>query len=53
MGNIGFQEITIMKNISQISPSGIPGYNVSLLLGIVSTITSIFIKKRLNSALKT
>jgi parallel beta-helix repeat protein len=45
-GNIGFQEVTVVKTISQ--PFPIPGYNILLLLGIVSTISVIIIKKRLN-----
>ena len=47
-GNIGFQEVTVVKMISQPSPPGIPGYNILLLLGIVSTIAVIIVKKRLN-----
>ncbi len=45
---IGFQEVTVVKMISQSNPPGIPGYNILLLLGIVSTIAVIIIKKRLN-----
>jgi len=47
-GNTGFQEVTVVKTISQPSPPGIPGYNILLLLGIVSTITVLLIKKRLS-----
>ncbi len=47
-GNIGFQEVTVVKTISQPSPPGIPGYKILLLLGIVSTIVVIIVKKRLN-----
>ena len=47
-GNIGFQEVTVVKMTSQPSPPGIPGYNILLLLGIVSTIAVIIVKKRLN-----
>ena len=47
-GNIGFQEVTVVKTISQPSPPGIPGYNILLLIGIASTITVIIVKKRLN-----
>ncbi|MBY9006526.1 MAG: hypothetical protein KGD63_07185 [Candidatus Lokiarchaeota archaeon] len=42
------QEVTVVKTISQPPPPGIPGYNILLLLGIVSTIVVIIIKKRLN-----
>ena len=47
-GMMGYQEVTVVKNISQSNPLGIPGYNILLLLGMVSTITVIIIKKRLN-----
>ncbi|GAH54815.1 unnamed protein product, partial [marine sediment metagenome] len=45
LGRIGFQEVTVVKEISL---PEIPGYNILLLLGIVSTIAVIIIKKRLN-----
>ncbi len=48
LGRIGFQEVTVVKDISQPSPPGIPGYNVFLLLGIISIVAVIIIKKRLN-----
>ena len=48
LGRIGFQEIYVVKTISQPSLPGIPGYNILLLLGIASTITVIIVKKRLN-----
>ncbi len=48
LGRIGFQEVTVVKIISQSNPPGISGYNIILLLGIVSTIAVIIIKKRLN-----
>jgi len=47
-GNIGFQEDNVVKTISQPPPPGIPGYNVVFLLGIVSTIALIIVKKGLN-----
>ena len=47
-GNIGFQEVTVVKTISQPPPPGIPGYNILFLLGIVSTVAVIIVKKRLN-----
>ena len=47
LGRIGFQEVTAVKTISQPSPPGIPGYNILLLLGILSTIAVIIVKKRL------
>ncbi len=43
-GNISFQEVSVIKAISQ----PISGYNFLLLLGAISTITIIIIKKRLN-----
>ena len=48
VGNIGFQEVIVVKTISQPSPPEIPGYDVLLLLGIISTIAVIIVKKRLN-----
>jgi len=48
LGRIGFQEVTVVKMISQSNPPGIPGYNILLLLGIVSIIAVIIVKKRLN-----
>ncbi len=48
LGRIGFQEVTVIKIISQSNPPGIPGYNILLLIGIVSTIAVIIVKKRLN-----
>jgi len=48
LGRIGFQEVTVVKTISQPSPPEIPGYNILLFLGIVSTIAVILVKKRLN-----
>lgn len=47
-GNIGFQEVTIIKAIPQPPLLGIPGYDKLLFLGIVSTISVIIVKKRLN-----
>lgn len=48
LGRIGFQEVTVVKTISQPPPPGIPGYNILLLLGIASTVAIIIVKKRLN-----
>ncbi|GAI67557.1 unnamed protein product, partial [marine sediment metagenome] len=48
LGRIGFQEVNIVKMISQSNPPGIPGYNILFLLGIVSTIAVVIVKKRLN-----
>ena len=47
-GRIGFQEVTVVKAISQPNPPEIPGYDILLLLGITSTIAIIIVKKRLN-----
>ena len=49
-GNIEFAEVTIRKDISTPDPppDGIPGYNLIFLLGIISIITIIIVKKRLN-----
>ena len=48
LGRVGFQEVTVVKTVSQSNPPGIPGYNILLLLGIVSVVSSIIIKKKLN-----
>jgi len=48
LGRIGFQEVTVVKTIFQSNPPEIPGYNILLLLGVVSTIAVIIVKKRLN-----
>jgi parallel beta-helix repeat protein len=48
LGRIGFQEVTVVKEITQPSPPGISGYNLLFLLGIISAVTIIIIKKRLN-----
>ncbi|MHA1105530.1 MAG: Loki-CTERM sorting domain-containing protein [Promethearchaeota archaeon] len=48
LGRIGFQEVTVVKTISQPSPPEIPGYNILFLLGIISTVAIIIVKKRLN-----
>ncbi len=48
LGRIGFKEVTVVKTVSQPSPPGIPGYNIFLLLGIISTVAIIIVKKRLN-----
>ena len=47
-GNIGFQEVTVVKEITQPSPPGISGYNLLFLLGIISAVAIIIIKKRVN-----
>ena len=48
LGRIGFREVAVVKTISQPSPPEIPGYDIILLLGVVSTIAVILVKKRLN-----
>ena len=50
LGNISFDDVIVVKDTPTPSPtpSGIPGYNILLLLGIVSTIAVIIVKKRLN-----
>ena len=48
IGNIGFQEVTVVKEITQTSPLVIPGYNLLFLLGIISTVAVIIVKKRVN-----
>ena len=48
IGNIGFQEVTVVKKITQPSAFGISGYDLLFLLGIISTVAVIIIKKRVN-----
>ncbi len=48
LGRISFTEVAVVRIISQSNLPGIPGYNILLIIGIVSTITVIIIKKRLN-----
>jgi hypothetical protein len=48
LGNEASEYVTVVKEISQPSLPEIPGYNILLLLGIVSTIAVIIVKKRLN-----
>ena len=47
-GNIGFQEVIVVKEITQTSPPGIPGYDLLFLLGIISAVAIVIIKKRVN-----
>jgi parallel beta-helix repeat protein len=49
LGRIGYQEVTIVKRISQSNPPGIPGYDLLSLLGILSVVTTVIIKKRYGS----
>ena len=48
-GNIGFQEVTVVKTISSPPPSsshpGIPGYDIFYLLGILGVVSFIITKK--------
>ena len=48
LGRIAFQEVTVVKEISQPSPRKIPGYNLLFLLGIISAVAVIVIRKKLN-----
>ncbi len=48
VGNINFQEVTVVKEITQQSPPGIPGYDLLILVGIISVMVCIIIKKRVN-----
>ncbi|HDZ16777.1 MAG TPA: hypothetical protein ENH75_00710 [archaeon] len=45
LGRTGFQEVTVVKEIAH---PDIPGYNVFFLLEIISIVTIIVIKKKLN-----
>jgi hypothetical protein len=46
LGRIGFQEITVVKTISQPSPPGIPGYDIMLLIGAFCLILVFIIKRK-------
>jgi len=48
LGRIGFQEVTVVKEVTQPSPPGISGYNLLFFLGIISVMVVIIIKKRIN-----
>ena len=48
IGNVNFQEITVVKEITQTSPPEIPGYDLLLLVGFISVMVVIIIKKRVN-----
>jgi len=48
VGNVNFQEVTVVKEITQASPLVIPGYDLFSLLGIILAVTIIIIRKRLN-----
>jgi len=45
-GNKGFQEVSVIKDTSQPTPPGIPGYDLLFLVGIISVMVVIIIKKR-------
>jgi hypothetical protein len=49
-GNVGTNYVIVVKTSSQQEPSpAIPGYNLSLVLGIMSVISILIIRKRLKS----
>ena len=48
LGRIGFQEVTVTKTIPQSPLPGIPGFDILLLVGIISVMVVIIIKKRVN-----
>lgn len=48
LGRIGFQEIIVIKSIPQPIPPEIPGYDLLILVGIISVMVIIIIKKRVN-----
>jgi len=48
LGRLEFQEVIVVKNVPQPTPPEIPGYNILFLLGIVSIVAVIIVKKRLN-----
>ena len=48
LGRIGFQEVTVTKTIPQSPLPGIPGFDILFLVGIISVMVVIIIKKRVN-----
>jgi parallel beta-helix repeat protein len=48
VGNVNFQEIIIIKAIPQPIPLEIPGYDILFLVGVISVMVVILIKKRIN-----
>ena len=50
-GNIGKNSVLITKNSTEEAtpPPGIPGYDLYFLIGVISVISTIFIRKRLKS----
>ena len=47
LGRIGFQEVAVTKTIPQSPPPGIPGFSTLFLVGIISVMVVIIIKKDL------
>jgi len=50
LGRIEFQEITVVKTISQPSPPGIPGYNMMLVIGAICIVSVFIIKRKFNKS---
>ena len=48
LGRKGFREVSVIKEISQPNPPGIPGYNLLFIVGIISVMVVIIIKRRVN-----
>jgi len=50
LGNISFDEVIVVKDtpIPSPPPGGIPGYNVIILLGMISLIAAFIIKRKFN-----
>jgi len=49
-GNVGQSSVTITKrSTSEPIPPGIPGYDLSLLLGVLGVISAVIIRKRVKS----
>ena len=49
LGNINFDEVIVVKDTPTPSPPlGIPGYNVFILLGVISLIAAFIIKRKFN-----
>lgn len=48
-GNVGSASVLITKNAPEEPPPAIPGYELYLILGVISVITTLIIRKRLKS----
>ena len=48
LGRIGFREVSVIKDTSQPTPPGIPGYDLIFLIGIITIMVVVMLKRRAN-----